>query len=648
MPVRTILVVGSIIVVSTGISLWMAERLPFVRMAERWTSDYRIATLLAPEPQHPDIVIFTLTEDTLARFPYRSPIDRRFLADLLKTLQARGARAIAVDVLFDQPTEPEKDEELRQTLAGLSVPLAVGYADREDGETETQQRFLDGFLPRDLRAMANLSNDPYDGTVRAAYGGRVTADEVFVPGLGLVLAKKMGIDVPASGFDIAWHGSPAPDMSPFRKLPAHAFTVLPAEWVKNKVVLVGSDLSLTDRHRTPFSTAHKGKLTSMAGVEIHAHVLAQLMDGRSAPGNSWGVNPAITAAAALLGLMTAMADFRMGLKLAVAGLNIVSLWVVGFFLFHRFGIMVPLVAPTSAFAAALTFAETYGNRRYRQQRKFIHDAFTRYVASDVVEQLIREPEKLCLRGERREITMLFTDVTGFSRMAERIDGPILGVLLNSYLGAICDIVLATNGTVVEFLGDAVFAIFGAPMDDPDHSRRALAAARAIDTFAEIFSAGPDAARWDWGETRIGVHSGVVLIGNFGSERRFKYVPVGSAVNTAARIEGLNKFFGTRICVSGETLPDDQRDMARPLGRVVVQGREDAIEVFELLTENTLSSEYYRHYRLAYELLDQAATAEAAAHFEELAAEKGDDLCVGLHLARIRAGHRDTVIVMEEK
>ena len=645
---RNILVVGSIIVVATGISLWMAERLPFVRMAERWTADYRIATLLPPAPQDPDIVIVSITEDTLGLLAYRSPIDRRFLADLLTMLQARGVRAIAVDVLFDQPTEPEKDDALRQALAGMSVPLAVAYANREDGETEGQQRFLDGFLKPDLRAMANLSKDPYDGTVRAAYGGRVTVGDVFVPGLGIALAKKMGVAVAAGGFDIAWHGSPAPEVTPFRKMPAHLVSVMPAEWVRNKVVLVGSDLSLTDRHRTPFSTAQKGTLTTMAGVEIHAHVLSQLMDGRSAPGNSWVANLAITAAAALLGLATAAPDLRMGVKLVAAVLNVASLWVIGFFLFHRVGAMVPLLTPTIAFGAALTFAETYGNRRYRQQRKFIHDAFTRYVASDVVEQLIREPERLGLRGERREITLLFTDVTGFSRMAERIDGPILGVLLNSYLGGICDIVLAANGTVVEFLGDAVFAIFGAPMDDPDHSRRAIAAARSIDTFAEIFSVRPEAARWGWGETRIGVHRGVVLIGNFGSERRFKYVPVGDAVNTAARIEGLNKFFGTRICVSGATLTDDQKDMARPLGRVVVQGREDAIEVFELLSEDALSSDYFRRYRRAYQLLDQAEAEEAASQFEELAAERDDDRCVGLHLERIRTGHRDTMIVMEEK
>ena len=646
-PMAGMLAVASIVIVASGIAAWMVERLPFVRMGERWIADYRIATLLPPEPQHPDVVIVAVTEDTLGQFPYRSPIDRQFLAGLVTMLEARGARALALDVLFDQPTEPEKDEALRLALRGLSIPVVVSYVDQEDGESERQQRFLDGFLPPEVRAMANLSKDPYDGTVRSAYAGRISTGGMFIPGLSIALAKKLGGAAPEGGFDIAWRGSPAAEVSPFRELPAHAVSVLPVDWVRNKVVFVGSDLSLTDRHRTPFSTAQKGVLTTMPGVEIHAHIFGQLMAGKLPPGTGGPVNLALTASAALLGAVTAKADWRLGFKLAAALLNTAALWVIGFFLFHHAGIMLPLVAPTTAFITALTLAESYGNRQQRRERQFIHDAFTRYVAPGVVDQLIKDPGKLSLGGERREITMMFTDISGFTNLSERIEAGALGVLLNSYLGGICDIILAANGTIVEFIGDAVFAIFGAPVHDPDHAERALASALAIDAYAERFRMRPEAAHWRWGETRIGVHKGVALIGNFGGERRFKYVPVGDTVNTAARIEGLNKFFGTRICVSAATLTERRKALARPLGRVIVKGRDEATEVFELLPEGLAVTQYFNRYRRAYELLDRGQAA-AAAIFETLAAERSDDLCAGLHLSRIRAGHRDTVIVMDEK
>ncbi|HIJ61196.1 MAG TPA: adenylate/guanylate cyclase domain-containing protein [Rhodospirillaceae bacterium] len=645
---RGILAAASIVIVASGISLWMVERLPFVRMGERWIADYRVATLLAPEPQHPDIVIVAVTEDTLSLFPYRSPIDRRFLAGLVKTLEARGARALALDVLFDQPTEPEKDDALRQALGGLSIPAVVSYVDQQDGETDRQQAFLDGFLPPGLRAMANLSKDPYDGTVRSAYGGRVSTGGEFIPGLSIALAKKLGVAGREGGFDIAWRGAPNPETPPFANLPANTVSLLPVDWVRNKVVFIGSDLSLTDRHRTPFSTAQKGVLSTMPGVEIHAHIFAQLMAGKLPPGSSGPVNLVLTAGAALLGVLTAMPDWRLGLKLAAALLNAATLWVIGFVLFHNAGIMLPLVTPTTAFATALTLAESYGNRQQRRERRFIHDAFTRYVAPGVVDQLIKDPGKLSLGGERRELTMMFTDISGFTRMSERIEAGALGVLLNSYLGGICDIVLAANGTIVEFIGDAVFAVFGAPVHDPDHAERALAAALAIDAYAERFRVRPEAAHWGWGETRIGVHKGIALVGNFGGERRFKYVPVGDSVNTAARIEGLNKFFGTRICVSAATLTEHRKASARPLGRVIVKGRDEATEVFELLQEDLAPSKYFSRYRRAYDLLDRGEAATAATMFDSLAAENSDDHCVGLHLARIRAGHRDTVIVMDEK
>jgi len=644
---RKTLVLLSIALFATGLSLWMVEHLPFVQMGERWIADYRVATLSPPAPQDPEIVIVTINEDTLRRFPYRSPVDREFLAALLKELALRGAKAVAMDLLFDQPTEPEKDLLLKTILAEIQLPLVVAFADQQDGESEEQQDFLERFVPKQRRALANLAKDPNDGTVRWAYAGRPIHGE-WLSGLSFALAKGLGVMPPDQDLEIVWHGAPSAEVPAFRKLPAETIALLPDEWLKGKIVLVGADLTLTDRHRTPFSTARKGLLTTMAGIEIHAHILAQLLNGRTSTTPSLAVNAVLVAMVSCLGILLAGLEWSLPPKLIAAGVTSISFWVFGFSLFHEKGVMVPLIAPSLAFVVAVWLTELYGNRQQRKQRRFIQDAFNRYVAPSVVDQLLRDPSKLSLGGERKQITLIFSDVTGFTKLSESIDAKALGNLLNEYLGGLCDIILAHRGTIVEFMGDAVFAIFGAPVGAVDHARQGVDCALAMDAFSEQFRKKFEPLRWGWGATRIGVHTGMVLIGNFGSEQRFKYVPVGDSVNIASRIEGLNKHFGTRICVSAASLSGSHKAQARPLGRVVLKGRSDPTEIYELLDEGFAASAFIEGYRQAYDLLDQGQVARARQCFEALAREHPDDLCCRLHLSRILAGKEDTVIVMDEK
>jgi class 3 adenylate cyclase len=266
----------------------------------------------------------------------------------------------------------------------------------------------------------------------------------------------------------------------------------------------------------------------------------------------------------------------------------------------------------------------------------------------MVDQMVASDHPPRLGGERREMSFLFTDVAGFTSLAEHMDPAVLAPILNQYLDGACTVIKQSGGMVNEFIGDAILAFFGAPQDQPDHAARAVACARALDAYAEAFRQRQQADDIPFGRTRIGVHTGPVFVGNVGSDSvKMKYSALGDVVNTASRLEGLNKFFDTRVIVSGDSLARCEETRVRPLGRFVLKGRQDAIDVYELIDEVRAESVEIRRYRDAYGLLD-AGDPQAEAAFSALAADLPDDGCVALHLDRLRAGARDSLVVMTEK
>ncbi|MBF0095038.1 MAG: adenylate/guanylate cyclase domain-containing protein [Alphaproteobacteria bacterium] len=645
---RQIPALVGIFIVAVGLALGVGGTIPLISMLGHWAEDFRIATLLPPEPQHPDIAVIAITEQTLEPFPYRSPVDRRFLAGLLRILEQKGARAIGVDLLFDQATEADKDAEFRSTLLGLSIPVVVSYARTEESLTEGQSRYLDEFLPLPMRGFANLVKDPLDDTVRWIYPGRSLPDGTFVPGLVRALAAKLGVDSPSEETPIAWRGRPDSSTPPFRQFPAQMAAFLPEAWIKDRIILIGGDLSLTDRHRTPFLAALERLQGVIPGVVIHAHALAQILDGRKPPDIGMTGAVAVVVAAALVGLLLGMLEMPLIIRLVSVLGGIVIIWVAGFVVMRYTQTMVPLVTPTISFTFALWMTDLLIGNSERQQKKFIKEAFSHYISPSLVEDLMRDPSRLTLGGERRVMTFLFTDVANFTPLAEQLDPLVLAPLLNIYLDGVCKVILMHDGTVIEFIGDAVFALFSAPLEQGNHAARALECSRDIDTFAEAFRALENRDGVPFGITRIGLHTGVATVGNIGSEERFKYGPVGDSVNTASRIEGLNKFFGTRICVSAVTAEAAEDDNLRPMGRVVLKGKTEALEVYEVLDEEKSASPYVERYRTAYALMDAGRVGEAHPLFEALGREAPDDGCVALHLRRLAEGAVDARIVMTDK
>lgn len=648
----------AIAVLSAAVAMAAVTYVRFVHQADQFVRDYEVAWLASNEPQSADITIVTISEQTLKQFPYREPVDRKFLSDLLKKLADWKPRAIAVDVLFDQPTDPVKDDELRSTIANLSVPMVVSYVGNLDiVERGSGQDYLNAFVPPEDRVRADIGVDPFDGTARWAVPGYTEPNGAYVPGFSQGLLKKLGIDTPAEQTAIAWRGYPEKktNLLPFRQItsdsvlnlkPAVAEKVL-RPTIAGKIVLIGGDFTLTDRYRTPFATRYDGNEGKLPGIVIHAHTLDGLMSGRRPPGLGTAIDFSTAVFLALLGAVLGVTKIPLPWRIVLGTVIAGVWWLGGAALFHYTGVMLTLVTPTIAMGASMWSTEAVMGHEARQQKEFIQGVFSRYVSPKVVGELMRDPAKLTLEGERRAATFLFTDVAGFTTMSEAVTGAQLAEILNQYLDGMVQVIQRHDGLVDKFIGDAVFAMFNVPLDQPDHYERAVRCALDLDRYAEKFRAEQNAAGVPFGVTRIGVHSGQATVGNFGSHDKMEYTALGDAVNTASRLEGLNKYFGTRTCVSEVTHAECKGIPFRPMGLVIVKGKTQALGVFEPLSEERAASDYIKRYLHAYEHLEQGAD-DTLALFEELFAENPYDGCVEIHLERLRAGTRSPEIAMTEK
>ncbi len=279
--------------------------------------------------------------------------------------------------------------------------------------------------------------------------------------------------------------------------------------------------------------------------------------------------------------------------------------------------------------------------------KRVKSAFSHYLAPAVIEQLLADPNRLTLGGEKREVTFLFTDIAGFTTFSEKAGPAELGRLLNEYFDETCDIVLRHGGTLDKIVGDALHVMFNAPTDQPDHAERAVRCALELAEFCEKFASEQAQRGMPIGATRIGVNTGSAVVGNFGGTARFDYTAYGDSINTAARLESANRYLGTRICAS-RSAKDGCNGMAfRPVGRLLLKGKSELIEVFEPQAEARSSEERLHDYLHAYGRLESEDSG-AAETFSQLSARYPDDGLIAFHHQRLANGETGSIIVLSGK
>src|SRR6202162_5863658 len=284
-------------------------------------------------------------------------------------------------------------------------------------------------------------------------------------------------------------------------------------------------------------------------------------------------------------------------------------------------------------------------RRRQAEAERAHASLSRYFSPQIASRLACDGEAEGMAVHWREIATIFTDITNFTSLVETAAPEVLGELLNEYVGGMTDVVFAQEGTVAKIIGDAIQILFNAPGAQPDYAARAIACAHNLDVWAEAFRERWKSKSVSFGATRIGVHAGPALVGNFGGSRFFDYTAYGDTINTAARLEAAHKLFCTRICASAAVADAAGNFRGRPVGDLVLRGRSEPLRAYEPLPQAAFEGPTTRQYTDAFAKLE-AGDAAAMPAFAALVGLHADDALGGFHLRRLLNGRKGVRIAPE--
>jgi adenylate cyclase len=615
------------------------------------------------------ITLVSIDERSLAQLGLFRDWPRSYYAQVIDQLMVAPPRVIALDVGFFEPAVDDVQmsaaiDRARAARPATSVVLAaVGGGDATRGADNTVS-FGSGLEPD-----ATLAADPDVGATDVLPDDRgivrtmpllFDLGDTQRPSLGLMAAARYlrrptyidgrpdsstfvlaGRQIPvdaSSAVRINYFGQPSDPGGPNATFRTVSFVDVlrgqadPATW-RDGIAFIGliGAAGFADDYWTPVSDqGHK-----MAGVEIHANVAATLLSTqflREPP------LPVDLAFILLLAIVVALVTANLGPITATAStVGVLALWVLGnLVVLDQAGDQVALATPI--LAGALTFV---GGTAYRvgieqRQARALQAALASVIPPSVAHEIGRNPRRVRLGGERRTISVVFTDLKGFTSFSETVDPEVLGHIMTDYLDEMTGAVFQFGGTVDKFVGDAVMAFWNAPLDDPDHAWHACQAAIAMQASLSRLSDKWESEGLPRQQMRIGIHTGPASVGNMGSTRRFAYTALGDTVNLAARLEPLNNEYGTRICISQTTFDAAQGGvgkalLVRHLDLVTVKGKQSAVPVLELLgyaDDAALVARYapvleaFNHAMVLYHAQQFAAAAEL---FGDAARAGGDEV-----------------------
>ncbi len=508
------------------------------------------------------------------------------------------AQVQAVDVLFSETSiyGPDDDRRLAQALeqAGNVVLVATSQSGKLSSIPVERSKVEFGTA----RALVDS-----DGVIRR-YDARssVTGNGVL-PALGAAVLKKIGLknSFPAAVYLKFLGASPgfeAYNAAEILSAELHRFDenknidpysgTLSPEAFRNAIVFIGfSAPGLLDQQAVPVDSA-------MPGVEIHATFVENTLSGRlayqMAPFSSWLF-------ILLFGMLGAILPSVMRkTSLLVTGFFLLApLVIISNALFFSAGLVAPGgAALTLAFGSGLT-GILLAYLAEGKQRAFLRRSFSFYLAPEVIEQLLNHPEMLKLGGETRTITVLFSDMEGFTNFSEKLSPDVLAGFMNEYMTKVSEIILKYGGTIDKYIGDAVVAFWNAPLEQKDHAERAVLA--AVEIIVALEESRGSVSNLVLPRTRIGIHTGRAVVGNMGSAKRFNYTALGDTMNIASRLEEANKGLKTSILISADTarycmkseVGKNNKYKLKAMGNIKVPGKEQEIEVWQVCPFKSVSN-----------------------------------------------------------
>jgi adenylate cyclase len=646
-----------------------------------------ISFVLRPAPRGEkiaDAVLVMVDSKSLGvRFGYFDPLPRRYLAELIDTLAAHGAKVIGLDVaLFDKHDilDPAGDTLLYESLrrAGNVVSVSAFELD-ESGAVRVRNPHP--FFRRALKGVgyANLevASVGAQATVRSVKPYVLSADSGLIPSFSTAMycvasgldAKKF-LEVQALGAESEGYQKIPLDRGAmiinFVGPPPVWHKTLDGMWIQEKegrivayrsglvtdgavqnsdafaekVVFVGS---FSEFSLDQFLTPYYGTLFDeepMRGVEVQANAFLTILHNRYLHPLSEG---ALLLVLALLATAGVVLTGRSALywDIGILALLLILIGLAGYLCFVSFNLWIPTVSMGVTVVFAYVSRNVHLALTEKKERRRITGVFGQYVDERVVEQLVENPEMSRIGGENREVTVLFTDLKGFTKLSEQLGAEKIVKLMNIYLTEMTEIIQKNGGTIDKFIGDSIMAFWGAPV--PNVEAPYLACLSALQMQTRL-----DEIRGRWSEfgtievsQRIGINTGVCIIGNVGSEKKTNYTAIGDTVNLASRLEGVNKRYGTTIAVSHYTQSKVAgRFVLREIEDVIVQGKTEPVKVFELRNrvdgeisaEERSFLECYEKGRAAFKKSDWAT---AASLFEQALTHHGGDIVCKIFLDRIK-------------
>jgi adenylate cyclase len=664
------------------------HRTGWIEVAELKSLDYRFQRFANPSQSHPDIVFVTVDEASvkaIGRWPW--PRDTHGYA--VHYLKAADARIIIFDILFPEPDEnnPEFDDVFAQEVkAAGNVLLPALLHDEPEVltielttktlvlvERPAAPMFEKPFVKPGLKlpipsltqatqgiGFINLTPDQDGTTRRIPLLGKV--GNVDIPALALVAANAVtgnrhirlskeslyfgSTRVPLTQDGqllINWHGTienatyPSYSMGAVVRsaleIQAGKPPLLAPHLFKDKIVFIGTSAAGTyDLRVTPLTPYATGAL-------IHMAALDDLLQGKFLTAAPWS----ILALSIFLLCLTTTWSFtlcrsqavKVGSTVGVA-IAYIAIVVIAFTESHLWlETVVPLGAQGVAFASVATFEYFTEGRRRRQLRA----AFDKYMSSEVVDEIMRHPDAITLGGEKRELTVLFSDIAGFTTISEQLSPESLVKLLNQYLSAMTTTIRNHRGNVNKYLGDGIMAIFGAPIKESHHTTLACRTALAMQTQLARLREAWIAEGYPAVVARIGISAGPLIVGNVGSEERLEYTVIGDTVNLASRLEGANKYYGTAILLDSRAYDLAKAEIeARPVDFLRVKGKAQPVVVYELLglmgQLDPARQQRMKTYREGFEAYRMRAFPKAQACFEQVLDQDPDDCPSQIHRERV--------------
>lgn len=625
-------------------------------VSELKTLDHRFYRYADATKAGNDIVLVAVDEASLEAYG-RWPWARDRHGYVVHYLKQAGAKAVVFDILFLEPDrvaeefdevfaeeiraagnvylpflmqdqhEPSADStvspaDLQEPSPDILKKATIALDDQELQQTRTIKTYAGEKFPTPLLAQAahglgyiNLTPD-IDGTTRRLPLLARVRNQAFLHITTAVARDLLTVDqatlrrqelqfgpvtIPLTAeheMVIDWHGTLENRVYPVYPIGAvlRSHTdmlegkppLLDPALFRDKIVFVATTAAGTyDLRVTPLSPFAPGVLIHMSALDNilrHRHLQ---------PASRW----VFAASILILTLATAWAFMLIQtqwIKAAAIGGLAIAYYGLAVHAFTSHGLWLDLAIPEGALAVSFATAATVEYRTERRQRRQLRAVFDKYMAAEVVDEIMRNPEAIRLGGEKKELSMFFSDVEGFTSISEKLTPETLVELLNKYLSAMTDVILRHRGNVNKYLGDGIMAIFGAPRGDPNHA--SLACFAALDSQSELAK-----RRELWKaegrpeiSARIGINSGWVVVGNMGSQARLEYTVMGDAVNLASRLEGANKFYDTLILLGPRTYELAAQDIeAREVDRMRVKGKEEPVVVYELLArKGDLSAEQH--------------------------------------------------------